>query len=72
MTDKLTRRDAVALWHAVEAFKDLVRVMPGMDGVSDALIDAEVQLLAEARAALRKVQAIVREAAQAAAAKEQP
>jgi len=56
----LTRADAVALWHSVQAFRDMVRAMPTVDGITPEQMAAEQQRLAAAKAALRKVQAMVR------------
>lgn len=54
----LTKLDTTSLWHAVEAFKDLVRAMRGMDGITPEQVAAEEAKLASARRALTKVNAI--------------
>lgn len=56
----LTRKESVALWHAVRAFADMVAVLPEVEGVTPAQIESEKQRLATAKAALRKVQAMRR------------
>lgn len=55
----ITRADSVALWHAVQAYVDLVRVMKDMDFTQEQR-DSEQQHLDAAKKALRKVQALVR------------
>lgn len=55
----ITRDDSAALWHAVQAQKDLVRAMAG-DAFTDEQRQAEATRLQKAQTALRKVQALVR------------
>lgn len=56
---KITRADAVALWHAVDALKYSVRAMRGMPDMAEHLPTEEARHAA-AQVALRKVQALVR------------
>ena len=56
----MTRADAVALWHAVQAYGDCVRVMHDVPGITPEQVQAERSKHARASAALRKVQALVR------------
>ncbi|MBU0917873.1 MAG: hypothetical protein KKD97_16125 [Gammaproteobacteria bacterium] len=53
----LTKSDTTSLWHAVEAFKDMVRAMRDMEGITPEQIAAEEAKLASARRALTKVNA---------------
>lgn len=55
----LTKADSVALWHAVEAFKDCIKALKTMPELAKHVL-VEEQRLADARRALRKVQAHVR------------
>lgn len=55
----ITRSDAVALWHAVQAFADVARAMRSMPDMAEHLPQEEARLAA-AKAALHKVQAQVR------------
>lgn len=59
MSDKLTKADTVALWHAVE-WMALCLKQPAAEGVSDGTMEAERERLAAAKRALRKVNAIRR------------
>lgn len=54
----LTKMDTTSLWHAVEAFKDMVRAMRDMKDIAPELVAAEEARLAAARRALTKVNAI--------------
>lgn len=56
----MTRADAVALWRAVQAYGDCVRVMHEVPGITPEQVEAERSKHTRARAALRKVQALVR------------
>lgn len=64
MPDTLTKADAAALWHAVDAMRWNLRVMRTMADLQQH-IPAEQARFDAARAALRKVQAQVREARKA-------
>lgn len=55
---RLTKQDTTNLWHAIEAFKDMVRALRTMDGIAPELIAAEEERLAAARRALTKVNKI--------------
>jgi len=56
---KLTKSDTRALWYAVDALHWQVRAMPDVvPEIPKETIEAERKLLSEARAALRKVNAI--------------
>lgn len=58
---KLTRNDSRALWHAVQALKDIVSATRKMDPpVAEEALVQECERLRAARAALAKVQRIVR------------
>ena len=64
-TTNLTRADAVALWHAVEAMKDMLQGLRGLrdqdpERWTQEMVDADAARLAAAKVALRKVQAAVR------------
>mgnify|MGYP000915251749 CR=1 FL=1 len=56
--DRLTKQDTTSLWHAVDAYKDMVRAMRDMEGITPEQIAAEEAKLALARRALTKVNAI--------------
>lgn len=58
----LTKADAAGLWHAVRAFEDCVKAMKDIEWATPELLAAEQAKLIAARKALRKVQAIRREA----------
>ena len=55
---ELTKADTVALWHAVTALNYQGRAMPGIDGITPEMIEAERARLLAAKRALRKVNAI--------------
>lgn len=57
-TVRLTKQDTTNLWHAVEAFRDMVRAMRDMQGFTPEQVAAEEARLAAARRALTKVNAI--------------
>lgn len=57
-TVRLTKQDTTSLWHAVDAFKDMVRAMRDMEGITPDQVAAEEAKLASARRALTKVNAI--------------
>lgn len=57
-TDRLTKQDTTNLWHAVEAYKDMVRAMRDLEGITPEQVSAEEARLADARRALTKVNAI--------------
>lgn len=60
MTAPLTKADATALWHAVDAMRYELRAMRDMAPEVQAHIPAATERCDAARAALRKVQALVR------------
>lgn len=60
----LTKADATAIWHAVDAMRWNLRAMRDMPDVAQH-IPAEQARYDAARSALRKVQALVREAKKA-------
>lgn len=57
---RLTKQDTTNLWHAVEAFKDMVRAMRDMEGITPEQLASEEARLSAARRALAKVNAIRR------------
>lgn len=65
MSTTLTKADATALWHAVDAMRWSLKAMQNMNPEVQEHIPAEQARFDAARAALRKVQAQVREARKA-------
>lgn len=64
---KFTRQDAAALWHAVDNYALMVREMAKDAQFAKPLVEREKDRVQEAKAALRKVQALRRGDKQAAA-----
>lgn len=60
MSQKLTKADSRALWHAVESQRYQVQAMQKMDGITPELQAAEEARLKASQYALRKIQAQVR------------
>lgn len=59
MTTVLTKTDTVSLWYAVDAYASMVKAMRGLPSpLAQDVIDKERQVLATAKRALRKVNAI--------------
>lgn len=52
---QLTKVETIALWHAVDAYSDMIRAMHSVPGISQEQINAERERLAVAKRALRKV-----------------
>lgn len=59
LTTTLTKRDATALWRAVDAMREQYRAMKTMPDLAEHLPAARLDLT-RAGVALRKVQALVR------------
>lgn len=53
--DRLTKKDTVALWHAVQAFSEHIDYILRLEGVEEDMLQDERRQLVAARAALRKV-----------------
>ncbi|GAB2532039.1 hypothetical protein [Simplicispira piscis] len=59
MIPTLTKAYTVSLWYAVDAYASMVKAMNGLPSpVAPDVIDKELQVLAAAKRALRKVNAI--------------
>lgn len=56
--DRLTKKDTVALWHAVQAFAALIEAERRMEGIEEEMLDDDKAKLAAARKALLKVNKI--------------
>ena len=55
--DRLTKKDTVALWHAVQAFSKHIDYILRLEGVEEDMLQDERRQLVAARAALRFVSA---------------
>jgi hypothetical protein len=53
-SNKLTKAETVALWHAVSNYELMVRQMKNVEGITPEQLKAEKERLALARSALRK------------------